>query len=370
MLGFLPPPIYGPAVTYAALLQSPFVQRFDVTFINLSVVRDYRELERFRVSKLMRLVRQLTQMLSRLLLERFDFVFYPLSFNRQAFLKDVVFLSLARLFGVPIVLYGHGNGLPEFRTQSPGWLRWLIDRSVRWAIAAVVPGEALRRNFLGHLRPEQVFAVTNGVPVPAELPQVHKRADRCTVLYLGNLVREKGVFVILQAIPAVLRRCPHAHFVFAGAWWRDSDREEAQRWIAEQGLQEHVEFCGSVTGRRKWEIVAQSDLLVFPTYYAYETLGQVLLEAMGVGLPVITTRRAAIPEIVEEGVNGLFVAEQDAADLAAKIIRLINDPATRQRMGAANRQKYAAHYTVERYGERMAAVFEELARRHCIHHSA
>ena len=87
------------------------------------------------------------------------------------------------------------------------------------------------------------------------------------------------------------------------------------------------------------------------------------MEAMGCGLPVIATRRAAIPEIVEEGVNGLFVAEQDPADLAEKIIALANDPALRARMSATNKQKYANTYTIEHYGQRMAAVFDELVAR-------
>lgn len=61
--------------------------------------------------------------------------------------------------------------------------------------------------------------------------------------------------------------------------------------------------------------------------------------------------------------NGLFVAEQDANDLAEKIVALANDPALRVRMGEANRQKYASYYTVEHYGQRMAGVFDELLTR-------
>lgn len=363
VLGYLPPPIYGPAITYQALLRSSFPERFDVTFINLNVVRDYRELEVFRWRKLALLGRQIASELCHLASQRFDFVFYPISLNRNAFLKDTLFLAMARAFGVPVVLYGHGNNLPEFREKSPRWLRRLIDWAVGGATAATVPGKCLRFNFLGHLREDQVFAVPNGIEVPAKLPVATKPPGRFTVLYLGNLVREKGVFVILDAIPLVRALCPQAHFVFAGAWWSEKDGAEADRLVRERGLSSCVEFTGMVTGDRKWEIVAQGDVLVFPTYFRYETLGQVLLEAMGVGLPVIATRRAAIPEIVEEGVNGLFVAEQDARDLAEKIVTLANEPALRARMSEANKQKYTSYYTVEHYGQRMAAVFDELLSR-------
>jgi len=363
IFGYLPPPIYGPAITYQALLRSSFPERFDVSFISLNVVRDYRELEVFRWRKLALLVHQIAAEFYHLTSQRFDFVFYPVSLNRNAFLKDTLFLAIARAFGVPTVLYGHGNGLPEFREKSPRWLQRLIDWALRGAAAATVPGKCLRVNFLGHLREDQVFAVPNGIEVPNPLPMVTKPPGRFTVLYLGNLVREKGVFVILDAVSLVRERCPEAHFVFAGAWWSEKDGVEADRLVRERGLSSCVEFTGTVTGGRKWEIVAQGDVLVFPTYFRYETLGQVLLEAMGAGLPVITTRRAAIPEIVEEGINGLFVAEQDARDLAEKIVTLAKDPGLRARMGEANRQKYANFYTVEHYGQRVAAVFDELLSR-------
>jgi glycosyltransferase involved in cell wall biosynthesis len=363
VFGDLPPPIYGPAITYQALLRSSFPERFDVTFVDLNVIRDYRELEVFRWRKLALLARQVALEFYHLTSQRFDFVFYPISVNRNAFLKDALLLAIARAFRVPIVLYGHGNNLPEFREKSPRWLQRLIDQILRGAVAATVPGRNLRFNFLNHLREDQVFAVPNGIDVPATLPAVTRPPGRFTVLYLGNLVREKGVFVILDAIPLVRARYPQARFIFAGAWWSEKDRVEAERLVQERDLSSCTEFTGMVTGDHKWEIISRGDVLAFPTFFQYETFGQVLLEAMGVGLPVITTRRAAIPEIVDEGVNGLFVTEQDAADLAEKIIALANDPALRSRMGEANKQKYANFYTVEHYGQRMTAVFDELLTR-------
>ncbi len=363
VLGYLPPPIHGPAITFQSLLRSPFARQFDVSFVNLNVVRDYRELEVFHWRKLARLGRLIGTEWWRLTSQQFDFVLYPISINRNAFLKDALLLAIVRAFRVPVVLCGLGNNLPEFRDKSPRWLRCVIDWTVRGAVAATVPGRNLRFNFLNCLREDQVFAVPIGIEVPVALPPVVRPAGRFTVLYLGNLVREKGVFVILDAIPLVRARCPEARFVFAGAWWNVRDRVEAERVVQDRGLASVVEFTGAVTGAAKWEAVSRGDVLVFPTFYHHETFGQVLLEAMGVGLPVIATRRAAIPEIVEEGVNGLFVAEQNPGDLAEKIVTLANDPALRARMAEANRRKYASFYTVEHYGQRMVAVFEELLAR-------
>jgi glycosyltransferase involved in cell wall biosynthesis len=181
-----------------------------------------------------------------------------------------------------------------------------------------------------------------------------------TVLFLGNLIPDKGVLILLEAAARVCRTRPDVRFQFAGAWWCDADRQAAEQIIATHQLHERVEFLGVVEGERKWAVLSAADLLAFPTFYNPETFGLVLIEALWAGLPVVTTARAAIPEIIEDGVNGLLVNEQDAGDLAAKIRLLASDPAMRARIGAANPARFAAHYTHEQYGQRMAAALTAL----------
>ena len=83
VFGYLPPPIHGVSIAYQALLRSPFARQFDVSFINLNVVRDYRELEVFHWRKLARLGRLIGTEWWRLTSQRFDFAFYPISINRS-----------------------------------------------------------------------------------------------------------------------------------------------------------------------------------------------------------------------------------------------------------------------------------------------
>ncbi len=363
LFGYLPPPYFGPSVAYGALLRSEFCRHFDVTFINLSVVGDLRELEAFRPGKLLKLIKFFSLECWYLLTRRFDFCCYPPSFNRNAFLKDALLVGLARAFGVPIVLWAHGNNLPDFHARSPLWLQRIIDGTVGHAAAGIVLGERLRFNFQRQLPDEKIFSVPLGIEAPPSPPARAISQEGVRVLYLGNLIREKGVLVLLEAVSKVVAQRPDVRFRFTGRWWRDKEQREAERIIAETRIAPHVEFVGVVAGEAKWQLLLESDLLVFPTFYHYETFGLVLLEALWAGLPVVTTRRAAIPEIIQDGVNGLLVNEQDPADLAEKILRLVNDPALRQRMSAANGETFTQFYTHEQYGRRMIDVFEQLAAR-------
>jgi glycosyltransferase involved in cell wall biosynthesis len=352
MFGYLPPPFFGPSVTYQALLRSEFPQRFDVTFVDITVAESIADIERFRPGKLFKMAGFLVREFWLLVTQRFDFCFCPVSVNRNAFIKDASLLGLARLFGVPTVLYAHGNNLPDFHAKSSPRIKRLIERTCRRAAGAIVLGNSLRFNFEQWLPVEKIFVVPTGIEPVDSLPKPD-RHDRVTVLYLGNLVREKGVFVLLEAA----RRCPDVQFMFAGNWFRDGD-EPAAKQLAGR----NVQFIGPVTGAAKWQTLANADILAFPTYYYNETMGLVLLEAMQMGVPVVTTRRGSIPEMVTDGEQGLLVDEQDAADLAEKILRLAADAALRTRLGAAGRQRFAGFYTHEQYGRRMIAAFEELSR--------
>jgi hypothetical protein len=137
-----------------------------------------------------------------LLRRRYDGCCYPVSLSKNAFLKDALLLKLARMFGVPTVIYAHGTGFAAFReTLSPRLRRW-FDAMIEKSAGAIVMAEALRSDFDGWLPAERVFVVRHGIE-PAELPARECRRT-LTILSLGLLRREKGIFDLLEAMPLVL----------------------------------------------------------------------------------------------------------------------------------------------------------------------
>ncbi len=363
VIGYLPPPYFGPSVTFQALMRSTFPERIDATFIDQTVSRKVGELEHVQLRKLLLLAGMLLQVIRRLMRGKFDYCCLSVSVNRNAFLKEWLLIRIARTFGVPSVLYAHANGFLDFYSGSTPRMRRRIDDTVSKAAGAIVMGESLRVNFEHWLPAERIFVVGSGIE-PSELPKRSVSADHpFTVLFLGNLIREKGVFVLLDAAPKILAAHPHVRFVFAGDWKIESDRLDAERQIQGAGIQEHVSFAGVVWGQRKAQLLADADIFAYPTYYPLEAHPLVVVEALEAGLPVVTTRWAAIPEIIEDGVNGLLVKTHDAHDLAEKIAQVIRDPALRERISRANRRRFEDFYTHEHYGNRMVDVFETLADR-------
>jgi UDP-glucose:(heptosyl)LPS alpha-1,3-glucosyltransferase len=169
------------------------------------------------------------------------------------------------------------------------------------------------------------------------------------LLLVGNDWKKKGIAALLEAL-AALKDLPLI-LVVAGK----DDSTPYQARIRELGLEGRVMFQPSRADVQNYYAVA--DVYVGPSLE--DTFAQPPAEAMACGLPVITTATNGTAEIMTDGVDGLIVQDpNDAADLAAKIRLLFDDPALRQRMGHAASQA-AKNYTWDRNGEQMRAIFAE-----------
>jgi len=361
--GPLPPPYHGVSVADKILLESRFAEAFEVKHIATNFVTTIDDIGSVALGKFLTLIKVAWQTLAASAFKRFDYACYPIAFGRNAFLRDVLLIAIPKLFGMRVIYYTHGNNLPDFRDQSPAWLKRMIDRVIGWADGAIVVGENLQFNYANYLPPERRLAVHYGIPYfSISRPQERPAGETLTVLFFSNLLRSKGYFVVLQAIELVIRKFPAIRFVFGGEWETPEAREEAMAFVRERGLESFVDFKGRVIGPEKEKLFYAADIFVFPTFYYFETFGLVNLEAMQAGLPVIATARGAIPEIIEDGVNGYIVDEQSPEQVAGKILLLAQDDGLRRRMRAANIEKFDSHFTQEHYAGRMIRAFLQLDR--------
>lgn len=173
---------------------------------------------------------------------------------------------------------------------------------------------------------------------PAPLP------DEPNVLYVGQLIRGKGVDLLLAALARIERplRCE-----LIGAGNAEAKlRAQAQAL----GLEQRVDFRGWVDHTELAERYRAARLVVVPSRWP-EPFGMVGLEAMQQARPVVGFAVGGIPDWLEDGVSGLLVGEQDVAGLAAAIERLLDDRALAARLGEGGRRRVAERYGHARYLE-------------------
>jgi glycosyltransferase involved in cell wall biosynthesis len=181
-----------------------------------------------------------------------------------------------------------------------------------------------------------------------------RRDSRPLVLFAGRMVPYKGVDVLLDAL-AGLDVCA----VLVG------DGPSKAAWAAKAtqlGLEDRVTFAGAVPHDELVALYHACDIFVLPSVTRAEAFGYVQLEAMACGKPVVsTTVPSGVPWVNRHEETGLTVPPGDAPAFRRAIARLADDAPLRSRLGAAGQARVRSEFTIERMGDRIATLFEEIA---------
>ncbi|MFB3880822.1 MAG: glycosyltransferase family 4 protein [Armatimonadota bacterium] len=179
------------------------------------------------------------------------------------------------------------------------------------------------------------------------------RDDERIVLFVGRLVREKGVEVLIDSMPEVLSAHPDARLVVAGGGPRDHLVGRAAR----HGLSHKVTFAGYVSDELA-DLYAVADVAVFPSLY--EPFGIVALEAMAAGVPVITSDIGGFREVVRHGATGLHTWANNPRSLAWGITQVLGDPFLATRLGRRARREVLSRFNWQGIAEQTLGVYQEV----------
>jgi colanic acid/amylovoran biosynthesis glycosyltransferase len=188
-----------------------------------------------------------------------------------------------------------------------------------------------------------------------------KRAngEATSIVMVGRLVEKKGIGYGIQAIARVIAsgRALSCTIIGTGPL-----REELERLIRELGIDAHVRMIGSKSHGEVIQVLAQSHILMAPSVTAAdgdeEGIPNTLKEAMAMGLPVIGTVHAGIPELVENGVSGFLVPEHDVTALADRLMYLVDHPETWAAMGRAGRRRIEAEFDTDRLNDELLVLYK------------
>lgn len=256
---------------------------------------------------------------------------------RGSFWRKGLFSSLARLFGIPVILHLHGSEMKPFYQSQRPFLQRLIRRHLERASAVIVLSESWRQ-FVGSIAPAaKITVVPNYVNVPpASDPAA--RADH-DMLFLGLIGERKGVFDMIPAFARIAGDFPDARLIIGG----NGQVEAAEKLIAELNLQGRAVLAGWLVGDAKEALLRSSSIYILPSYN--EGLPMSVLEAMAAGLAVITTTVGGIPELMTNGVDGVLIEPGDKASLANAMASLLRDRQLRLRLAETGRQRVKDHYS-------------------------
>jgi D-inositol-3-phosphate glycosyltransferase len=308
--------------------------------------------------------------------QRYDLI------HSHYWMSGIAAQTLKRRWNLPIVHMFHTLGLMKNRIagdgEREGDYRIRGEREVLRSadkIVAATPAELAQLQWLYEVRTEHVRIIPPGVdtthfyPIPQDEARefIGAAARDKILLFVGRIEPLKGIESLLRSLGILRQRgALDRHNLCLAVIGGDAAAEEEvmsaemsrlQALRAELGLHDLVTFLGKKSQGVLPYYYSAADLVVVPSHY--ESFGMVALEAMACGTPVVASQVGGLAFLVQDGVTGYHVPDQDAPALADRLELLLDSPETRARMGRAGAQ-LAKAYTWQLIAAQIRALYGEV----------
>ncbi len=258
-----------------------------------------------------------------------------------------VAMLAARLTGLPFSFTAHAKDIFH-NDVDPGLLR----QKIREARFVITVSDFNRRHLAKLAGPDlahKIIRLYNGIDLERFQPDPAVTRERDLILAVGRLQEKKGFHHLIYACRILKDMGQAFRCVIVG---EGPERDALARQIVECGVQDQLVLAGAQPQEQIIETFKRATLFVLPCVISAagdrDALPTVLLEAMAMGLPVISTELVGIPEIIDHGKNGLLVPPDDPVQLAKAMAEILNHPKLQESLGRAAPGKAAARFDLRK----------------------
>ncbi|MFA7277906.1 MAG: glycosyltransferase [Candidatus Gracilibacteria bacterium] len=217
------------------------------------------------------------------------------------------------------------------------------------------PTESTRKALVKYKIKRPTKTISNGIRVPhLSKEKLTKHHASNNLLYVGRLSREKNLDILIKAFKIVHDKKSELRLIVIGDGPAQNDLEELART---EGLEKFIHFKGKIPFEKLLESNTYIDAAMFVSASTSETQGLSIIEGMSYGLPVVAVAKRGIPELIKD--NGLMSKTANAKDIAANILKIIENPVLAKKMSLAS-LKRADKYSIETVTTQFEHVYQKL----------
>lgn len=278
----------------------------------------------------------------KMVVHRPDVVLLNPSLGSTALRRDFLFLTIARLFGVPVAVFIHGFSLEYLEKVDPIWLsKWLNKASLIFVLASFFKHKLEE---IG-IRTPIVLTTTKVDDTLLEGANIEK-CDRSVInhlLFVARIHKTKGIYETIDAFDLLAEQHPFLELTIAG---NGPDFSELKARVNQSAFSSRIHVLGDLRGDALQKVYARADLYILPTTHA-EGMPTSVLEAMAFGLPVFTRKVGGLVDFFNDNM-GYITDSIDPQDFASAIELYLNDMELYQRVSKYNREYAQTHFMASR----------------------
>jgi glycosyltransferase involved in cell wall biosynthesis len=276
-------------------------------------------------------------------------------------LRDGLFIISLHLTGLKnIVVFIHGwNSILFNKIKRNILLRLIFLKIFGKAKAIIVLGSNFKSELIDiGFRTDNIHILStmfDGELFKTAYPK--KKKNDVKLLFLSRVIKEKGIFELVDAFEMVRNDFSELSLFIAGD---GSDLDILSRYVSKKSLDDSIVFTGYVKNKKKATIFREADIFILPSYHG-EGCPVSLIEAMAAGLAVITTPVGGIPDIIDDDVNGILLNYPAPSQIAAALKRLLNDRKLCKTIQDNNRRKAWKHYEAKTVTGIIENIYSQVA---------
>ena len=365
----------GQAMMFDALVDFLKGKKISVSVVNLS--SKYQDIQVGTIA-FKRIIEYFTIILKSipLFFKSINGVLYITTAQTQGgFLRDLIFINLAKIFGCKIVIHQFGSNFQTFYTELSPFFKFLVRNTFNKGDKIIVEGEVTKEQFF-MIRNYQtkVIPVTNGLPEKnlknTRQGKSYNPQTPFSLIYLSYMIESKGYWDVLEAVDILVNEYKkNVSCVFSGKFMSSVDdvrfddidiaQKSFEKFIIDKKLHNHIIYYEGLMGENKADAFIQSNVFLLPSYFKFEGQPVSVLEAMAYGSVPIVTKYRMIPNMVDDN-TGVFVEPLNAKQIADFVVVLMEDPGFYSKLSQNCVDTYFEKFTLEKYCENVFYLINDL----------
>lgn len=272
-----------------------------------------------------------------------------------SFYRKLPFIYMANWTGIPIINHCHGADFETFFLQAHERKKSLVKKAYnKCSLIIALSGEW--KNRLSLIVPTEKIEVIENYSILTKIALTErlKRKSNHQVLFLGEIGKRKGCYDIPSIVEKVVQVLPKVKFIIAGT----GEVEGIKSILIEKGIEKNVIFPGWVRDEEKDRLLRESDVFFLPSYH--EGMPMSILDAMGYGLPIVSTNIGGIPNLVVDGQNGYICSPGDVNAFTERLVSLLKSEQDLKSFGVESFHVVQKTYSLENHIYKLSTLYNSI----------